>query len=58
MENYEKSGNIYVNNLEKVFQTFLSLFDLIYIYLREIEPHQRTREHEIICQEIELNDRI
>ena len=58
MENYEKSGKIYVNNFEKVFQTFLSLFDLIYIYLREIEPHQRTKEHEIIRQEIELNERI
>ena len=58
MENYEKSGKIYVNNFEKVFQTFLSLFDLIYIYLREIEPHQRAKEHEIIRQEIKLNERI
>ena len=29
MENYEKSGKIYVNNFGKLFQTFLSLFDLM-----------------------------
>ena len=58
MENYEKSGKIYVNNFEKVFQTVLSLFDFILIYLKEIEPHQRIDEHAIICQEIELDERI
>tara|TARA_B100000579_G_scaffold132330_1_gene106931 strand:+ start:480 stop:1370 length:891 start_codon:yes stop_codon:yes gene_type:complete len=58
MINYEKSGKIYVNNFEKVFQTILSLFDLILIYLREIEPHQRIEEHKIINQEIDLDERI
>ena len=58
MENYEKSGKIYVNNFEKVFQTVLSLFDFILIYLKEIEPHQRAKEYAIICQEIDLDERI
>ena len=58
MENYEKSGKIYVNNFEKIYQTIISLFDLILIYLREIEPHQRNKEHAIISQEIDLDERI
>ena len=58
MKNYEKSGKIYVNNFEKIFQTILSLFDLILIYLKKIEPHQRVQEHAIISQELDLNARI
>ena len=58
MENYEKSGKIYVNNFEKIYQTIISLFDLILIYLKEIEPHQRAKEHAIISQEVDLDERI
>ena len=58
IENYEKSGKIYVNNFGKIFQTILSFFDLILLFLKEIEPHQRIREHEIISEEINLDERI
>ena len=58
MENYEKSGKIYVNNFEKIYQTIISIFDLILIYLKEIEPHQRAKEHAIISQEVDLDERI
>ncbi len=58
MENYEKSGKIYVNNFEKTYQTIISIFDLILIYLKEIEPHQRAEEHTIISQELDLDERI
>jgi len=58
MNNYEKAGKIYINNFGKIFQTFLSLFDLILLYLKNIEPHQRLREHEIICEDINLDERI
>ena len=58
MENYEKSGKIYVNNFGKIYQTILSLFDLMFLYLKDIESHQRTREHEIIREEINLDERI
>ena len=58
MENYEKSGKIYVNNFEKIYQTIISIFDLIFIYLKEIETHQRAKEHAIISQEIDLDERI
>ncbi len=58
MENYEKSGKIYVNNFGKIFQTFLSLFDLMILFLKNIEPHQRQREHEIISEDVNLDERI
>ena len=58
MENYEKSGKIYVNNFEKIYQTIISIFDLILVYLKEIESHQRAKEHAIISQEIDLDERI
>ncbi len=58
MENYEKSGKIYVNNFGKIYQTILSLFDLMFLYLKDVESHQRTREHEIIREEINLDERI
>ena len=58
MENYEKSGKIYVNIFGKIYQTILSLFDLMFLYLKDVESHQRTREHEIIREEINLDERI
>ena len=58
MENYEKSGKIYVNNFEKIYQTILSLFDLMFLYLKDVESHQRIKEHEIIREEINLDERI
>ena len=58
MENYERAGKIYINNFEKTYQTIISIFDLILIYLKEIEPHQRAEEHAIISQEVDLDERI
>ena len=58
MKNYEKSGKIYVNDFEKIYQTIISVFDLILVYLKEMEPHQRAREHAIISQEVDLDERI
>ena len=58
MNNYEKAGKIYINNFGKIFQTFLSLFDLMLLYLKNIEPHQRLREYEIMSEDINLDERI
>ncbi len=58
MENYEKSGKIYVNSFGKIYQTILSLFDFMFLYLKDVESHQRIREHEIIKEEINLDERI
>ncbi len=58
MENYEKSGKIYVNKFEKAYQTLLSISDFLRILFTQIEDHQREKEHAIISQEIDLNARI
>ena len=58
MKNYEKSGKIYVNNYEKIYHTIISIFDLILVYLKKIESHQRSQEHTIISQEVNLDERL
>ncbi len=58
MKTYEKSGKIYVNNFGKMYQTILSFFDLILLYLKDMESHQRIKEHEIISEDINLDERI
>ena len=58
MESYEKSGKIYVNNFEKIYQTIISLFDLILLFLKDVESHQRSKEHKIINEEVNLDERI
>ena len=58
MENYEKSGKIYVNNFGKTYQTILSLWDLLILCFVNIEVHQRIKEYEIINEEINLDERL
>ncbi len=58
IENYKKSGKIYVNNFGKITQTILSFVDLIKLFFIKIENHQRSQEHDIIKSEINLNERI
>ncbi len=43
IENYEKSGKIYVNNFGKIYQTILSLWDLLKLCFVNIEVHQRIK---------------
>ena len=58
IENYNNSGKIYVNNIGKIIQTFLSLCDLIRLSLIKDEDHSRYKEHQIINEEINLNERL
>ena len=58
MENYKNSGKIYVNNISKIFQTILSLFDLVRLSFTKDKDHFRNKEHSIINEEINLNERI
>ena len=58
IENYEKSGKIYVNNFGKIYQTILSLWDLLKLCFVNIEAHQRIKEYEIINEEINLDERL
>ena len=58
LENYQKSGKIYVSNIEKVLETFLSIFDLIGLYLINKNEDQIQHDHILINEEINLNERI
>ena len=58
MENYKKSGKIYVSKFEKLIQTILSLFDLYKLSLTSLEKHQMEKEHLLIKNEINLDERI
>ena len=58
LENYQRSGKIYVSNIEKVLETFLSIFDLISLYLIDKNEDQIQHDHILISEEINLNERI
>ena len=58
IENYNNSGKIYVTNMGKIIQTFLSLFDLMRLWLIKNGDHLRYKEHQIINEEINLNERL
>ena len=58
LEDYEKSGKIYVNNCGKIYQTILSVGDFIKLLFIKLENHQRLNEHNIIKEEIDINERI
>ncbi len=58
LENYQRSGKIYVSNIEKVLETFLSVFDLIGLYLINKNEDQIQHDHILINEEINLNERI
>jgi phytoene synthase len=57
MENYNKSGKIYVTNINKIIQTILSLFDLIKLSFIKSKDHFRGKEHLMINEEININER-
>ena len=57
LEDYESAGKIFVTNVGKIKQTFLSLFDfIILIFLKPINNSNDLR-HEDIKKEINLNER-
>mgnify|MGYP006098117469 CR=1 FL=1 len=58
IENYNKSGKIYVSNFGKFFQTILSIFDFFILLITNPKNHGKEAEHEIINEEINLNERI
>ena len=59
IENYNKSGKIYVSNIGKLYQTFLAFFDLLKLFIiKSNDNHLRKTEHDIINEEINLNERI
>ena len=55
-EEYKSSGKIFVNNYEKIIETFLAIFDLI--RLTALNNNVIDHNHELIEEEINLNERI
>tara|TARA_Y100001980_G_C14518324_1_gene293668 strand:+ start:119 stop:970 length:852 start_codon:yes stop_codon:yes gene_type:complete len=58
LENYQSAGKIYVSRLEKVYETFLSILDLIQLSLIYKEDDKVRHDHILINEEINLNERI
>ena len=58
IEDYNNSGKIYVTNIGKIIQTILSLYDLIKLSLIKNRDHLRYKEHQLINEEINLNERL
>ncbi len=58
LENYKKSGKIYVTNFEKIIETFLSIFDLIKLLLINKNVNHVHHDHFLINEEINLDERI
>ena len=58
LENYKNSGKIYVSNIEKIIETFLSIFDLIKLSLISKNDDNINHDHNLINEEINLNERI
>ena len=57
-ENYKKSGKIYVNNIEKIVETLLSIVDLIKLILTDNNDDNIEHDHYLIKEEIKLDERI
>ena len=58
IDNYNKAGKIYVPMVEKIIQTFLSVFDFIkLLFIKDLNYDNQTN-HNILSQEINLNERI
>ncbi|MDA9667211.1 squalene/phytoene synthase family protein [Candidatus Pelagibacter sp.] len=58
LENYRNSGKIYVSNLEKVIETFLSIFDLIKLVIMDKNDNHIQHDHFLINEELNLDERI
>jgi 15-cis-phytoene synthase len=58
IENYNKSGRIYVSFFGKVLQTIFSIFDFFMLLITNPKEHYKDSEHQIINEEINLNERI
>ena len=58
IKNYRASGKIYVSNIEKISQTILAFFDLLTLLFVRSNKHLRKNEHDIINQQVNLDERI
>ncbi|MDC1153836.1 squalene/phytoene synthase family protein [Candidatus Pelagibacter sp.] len=58
LEKYRKSGKIYVSNIEKIIETFLSVFDLIKLLLINKNDENIEHDHLLINEELNLDERL
>ena len=58
LQNYQNSGKIYVSNIEKLLETFFSIFDLIELSFSNKRDDQMQDIHDLINEEINLDERI
>ena len=58
LENYRKSGKIYVSNIGKIIETFLSVFDLIKLLLINKNDENIKHDHLLINEELNLDERL
>ena len=58
IDNYNKAGKIYVPVFEKVIQTFLAIIDFIKLLFIKNLNYDNQLNHNILEQEINLNERI
>ena len=58
LENYKKSGKIYVTKIEKTIETLCSLYDLIKLFLIKKNDNDIEHNHSLIREEINLDERI
>ena len=58
LKSYRNAGKIYVSNLEKTLETFLSILDFIKLSLTHRKDDQIIHDHILINEVINLNERI
>ena len=58
IQNYRRSGKIYVSNFGKVIQTLFSLKDFIILFFLKEKKYEKELEYNLISEEIGLNERI
>ena len=58
LEKYKKSGKIYVSKIEKIIETWWSILDVIKLSLISKNDDNIEHDHDLINEEINLNERI
>ena len=58
LENYNQAGKIYVPIISKINETFFSIFDFLRLLFVSNFTYERHDSHNVLVQELNLNERI
>ena len=58
LENYNQAGKIYVPIISKINETFFSIFDFLRLLFVRNFTYERHESHNVLAQELNLNERI